>query len=34
MLLHDSTDDKNIFFKQVEIDHNTGRVFEDNVAFQ
>ncbi|MGZ4857288.1 MAG: hypothetical protein ACXVZU_02865 [Methanobacteriaceae archaeon] len=34
MLLHDSTDDKNIFFKQVKIDHNTGRVFEDNVVFQ
>jgi len=33
MLLHDSADDKNIFFKQVEIDHNTGRVFEDNMVF-
>ena len=33
MLLHDSTDDKNIFFKQVEIDHSTGHVFEDNTVF-
>jgi hypothetical protein len=33
MLLHDSADDKNIFFKQVEIDHNTGHVFEDNMVF-
>lgn len=33
MLLHDSADDKNIFFKQVEIDHSTGHVFEDNTVF-
>ncbi len=33
MFLHDSADHKNIFFKQVEIDHNTGRVFEDSMVF-
>jgi len=33
MLLHDRANDNNIFFKQVEIDHNTGRVFRDNTIF-
>jgi hypothetical protein len=33
MLLNDSANDNNIFFKQVEIDLNTGHVFKDNMIF-
>jgi hypothetical protein len=33
MLLGDGTDDKNIFFKQIKIDHMTGQIFEDNMVF-
>jgi hypothetical protein len=34
MLLGDSADDKNIFFKEIKIDHMTGQVLEGNVVFQ
>ncbi len=30
MLLSDRGDDKNIFFKQIKIDHITGQAFEDS----
>jgi hypothetical protein len=30
MLLSDRGDDKNIFFKQIKIDHITGQTFEDS----
>ncbi len=33
MLLGDSADDKNIFFKQVKIDYVTGQIFEGNMGF-
>ena len=33
MLLGDGTDDKNIFFKQIKIDHMTGQIFEGNMVF-
>ena len=34
MLLGDSADDKNIFFKEIKIEHMTGQVLEGNVVFQ
>ena len=34
MLLGDSADNGNIFFKQIEIDRTTGHIFEDNMVFQ
>ena len=34
MLLGDSADDKNIFFKEIKIDHMTGQVLEGNMVFQ
>ena len=33
MLLGDRADNKNIFFKQIIIDHNTGQVSEDSTVF-
>lgn len=33
MLLGDSAGDKNIFFKQITIDHITGQVSEDSTVF-
>jgi hypothetical protein len=33
MLLGDSAGDKNIFFKQIKIDHITGQVSEDSAVF-
>ena len=33
MLLGDRADNKNIFFKQIRIDHNTGQVSEDSTVF-
>jgi hypothetical protein len=33
MLLGDTAGNKNIFFKQISIDHNTGQVSEDSTVF-
>ncbi len=33
MLIGDSAGDKNIFFKQIKIDHMNGQIFEGNMIF-
>ncbi len=33
MLLGDGADDKNIFFRQIKIDHMNGHIFEGNMVF-